>query len=192
MALYFLQNLGAKTVKGTNQVIVAAESADDARVIAAASFNSDSSWAAATVTALVDTVTWDAAASAKDWTFKINVQGGAAQTVDPIEAVVVGDADDDLDDVLGKLATALNAATDIANAAYAAPNLTVAAIADGIGDAKVRLSVYGPGDTSVDVSALLLAAGGITDEGIAGADLVIAFVADTEIKPAIVAQAVQF
>lgn len=189
MAIYLLQNLAAKTVKSTRQLIVAAESAADAKVFAASHFNGDGSWADATATALAAS-TLDADASMLGYTFKLTVQGGAAQTVDPLTVSTVGAGTDDLDAIAADLVTALNATADIANAAYAAPNLTLSSIADDIGDATVTFEVYPPsGNTLTNLSALFTGAGGITHEGIAGAALVLALVADTETLPEVLAEA---
>lgn len=188
MSLYLLQNDAAKTVRGTKSLVVAAESAADAKVFAASHFNGDSSWADATATALTEE-TLDADGALTGYTFKIQISGAAGLTSDPVEVSVTGDSDDDLDDVAGKLVTALNGLTDIGNAAYSAPNLTVAAgsAADDLGDGTVRFYVYPPsGDTLTDLSALFTGAGGITHEGVAADDLAIALVADTEAKPEVV------
>lgn len=188
MGIYLLQNTAARSVKSTRQLLVQAETEADAKVMAASHFNGDGSWANATATALTAS-TLDADASLLGWTFKIVVTGAAGQTVDPIVASTVGAGTDDLDAVAADLVTALNA-TEIDNAAYAAPNLTVSSIADGIGDATVVLEVYPPsGNTTANLAALFTGAGGITHEGIAGAALVIALVADTEATPVVLAEA---
>ena len=186
MAIYLLENLTAKTVKTTNRLIVGANNAADAKTFAVSHFNGDSSWADATATAIA-TSTLDASASMLGWVWKISIAGGAAQTVDPIDVTYTGAGTDDLDDVAAELVTLLNA-TEIDNAAYAAPNLTLSSIADDIGDAEVVVKVTPPsGNTKTDLNALFVAS--ITDGGIAGAALVVALVADTEILPAVLAEA---
>lgn len=187
MALYLLKNV-SPSARTSKQLVVQAATAADAKVMAASHFNGDDgSWADATATVLTAT-THDTAASWLGWTFNIQISGGAAQTVDPITATTVGAGSDDLDAIAADLVTALNAATDIANAAYSAPNLTLSSIADGIGDATVTLQVFPPsGDTSMNLGTLMYTA--ITDGGIAGAALVIALVADTEAMPLVLAEA---
>jgi hypothetical protein len=191
MGIYLLQNSAARSVKSTRQLIVQAESAADAKVMAASHFNGDGSWADATATALTAS-TLDANASMLGWVFKIVVTGAAGQTVDPITATTTGAGTDDLDAIAADLVTALNANTDIANAAYSAPNLTVATGSGGddLGDATVVLEVYPPsGNTKVNLASLFIGAGGITHEGVATDALAIALVADTEATPSVLAEA---
>ncbi len=187
MAIYLLENLTAKAVKKTNRLIVQAVNAADAKVMAASHFNGDGSWADATATVLTAT-TLDSDASMLGWVWTITITGGAAQTVDPIVATTTGAGTDDLDAIAADLVIALNAFADIANAAYAAPNLTIASIADGIGDAAVVVEVFPPsGETKTSLAALLT--GAIVDEGIAAAVLTLALVADTEATPSVLAEA---
>lgn len=188
MAIYLLENLASPNVHQTRRLVVQAESAADAKVMAASYFDGDGSWADATATALTAT-TLDTAGSMTGWVWTIKITGAAGQSVDPIEVSVTGDSDDDLDDIAGKLVTALNA-TEIDNAAYAAPNLTVASGSGGddLGDAQVEVVVNPPsGNTIADLSSLLVAS--ITDEGLASAALTVALVADTEAAPKVLATA---
>lgn len=188
MAIYLLKNADAKSAYKTNQLVVAAETAADAKVFAATHFGgTDSSWADSTATALAET-TLDASASMLGYVWTIVISGAAGQTVNPIEVTTTGTGTDDLDAIAADLVTALNAETDIANAAYAAPNLTLSSIADGIGDGTVTVIVHPPsGDTNANLASLFT--GTITDGGIAGAALVVALVADTEITPTVLAEA---
>jgi len=185
MAFYLLTNPGAKNSKA-KALVVQAESAADAKTVASSYFDGDSGWSGATSVALTGT-TLDAASCLSGWTFKIIIRGGAAQSVDPIVISHTASGTDDLDAVAADLVTALNADADIANAAYSAPDLTISSIADGLGDAAVTFHAYPPASelaaTDVDLGALFVGAGGITDEGIAAAVLEIALVADTESKP---------
>ncbi len=187
MALYLLKNLTAKTVKSANALIVSAESAALAKTFATAYFNGDSSWAGSTSVALTEG-TLDDSASMLGYKWTISIRGAAAQSANPLlEAVVTGSGTDDLDALAAKLVTALNALPLIANAAYAAPNLTLSSIADGLGDATVTVKVTSPsGDTSVDLSSLFT--GAITHEGIAAAALVVALKADTVAVPVVLAE----
>jgi len=188
MGIFLLQNNAAKTVKATKNLVVAAETAADAKVFAASHFNGDGSWADATATTVAAGTLGDAA-SMLGYTFKLTIRGGAAQTVDPITVSAVGTGTDNLGAIAALLVIALNATADIANAAYAAPNLTLSSIADGIGDATVTFNVFPPGgNTLTDLSALFTGAGGITDGGIAGAALVLALVADTGALPKVLAE----
>ena len=187
MGIYLLKNDAGKNITKTKQLVVQAEAAADAKVFAASHFNGDASWADAVATTLTAS-TLDAASSMVGWVWTLTIYDGAAQTVDPLTVTYTGAGTDDLDDVAAALVILLNATADIANAAYAAPNLTLSSIADGIGDATVKINVTPPsGDTNFDLSTLLYAS--ITDEGIAAAALVIALVADTEALPAVLAEA---
>lgn len=186
MAIYLLKNKAAKTVKNTRQLVVAAASAAHARIIAGAYFSGDGSWAEAEATTLASG-TLDDASTMTGFIWKLTISGGAAQTVDPLTVSVTGAAAADLDAVAAQIVTALNAAADIANAAYAAPNLTISSIADGIGDATVQVEVYKDSVSKTNLAALYT--GAITHEGIAAAALVLALVADTTVTPAVLAEA---
>ena len=186
MAIYLLQNTAAKTVKTTRQLIVQASSEANAKIFAAAHFDGDGSWADATATTLT-AGTLDDASTMTGYVWKLTIRGGAAQTVDPLTVTVTGAASADLDALAAQLVTALNATADIANAAYAAPNLTLSSIADNIGDATVTVEVYKDSVSKANIAALYT--GAITDGGIAGAALVLALVADTVATPAVLAEA---
>jgi len=186
MAIFLVDNSSKTTVVGSSKLLVAAESAADAKVFASSHFNGDSSWSDSTDQAIT-TETLDAVSSMVGYKWEIRVAGAAGQTVDPIIVSVTGSGTDDLDAVAAKLVTALNA-TEIDGAAYAAPNLTVAAqTTDDFGDGKVTVTVTPPsGNTRSDLSSIFVAS--ITDEGVAGADLTVALVADTETKPEVLAE----
>lgn len=172
MAQFLLENGGVS-------LVVAAETAADAKAFAAASLD-DTTWADAVATTLT-AGTLDDSAAMLGWEFNISITGAAGQSADPITVSVTGSGTDDLDAVAAKLVTALNA-TEINGAAYAAPNLTLATGSGGddLGDATVTFTVYDPSGSEVDLSAQFLAAGGITDGGSATDALAIALVADTE------------
>lgn len=192
MALFLVkQPDSVPTVHKTKRLVVQAESAADARIVAAAYFNGDASWADATATAITAS-TLDDNASMLGYTFTITVTGAAGQTVDPLTVSTVGEGTDDLDAIAADLVTALNATADIANAAYSAPNLTVATGSGGddLGDGTIVFTVTPPsGDTKYDLSALFVGAGGITDGGVSTDALAIALVADTESTPKVLIEA---
>lgn len=185
MAIYLLKNRAAKTVKTTRNLVVSADSEANAKIFAGAYFSGDGSWADAEVTTLASG-TLDDAATMTGFIWKITIRGGAAQTVDPITVQVTGAAAADLDAVAAQLVIALNATADIANAAYAAPNLTLSSIADGIGDATVTVEIFKDSVSKANLAALYT--GAVTDGGIAGAALVVALVADTTVTPAVLAE----
>ena len=188
MALYLLQNRAAKTVKTTRQLIVQAVSAAHAKIFAAAYFDGDGSWADATATTLTAGTLTDAS-TMTGYVWKITIRGAAAQTSpnETLTATVTGAALADLAAMAAQIVTALNALPLIANAAYAAPNLTISSIADGLGDATVTVEVYKDSVSTANIAALYT--GAITHEGIAAAALVLALVADTVATPAVLAEA---
>lgn len=185
MGIFLVDNSEAKTISRTKKLVVVAEAAADARVFAASHFNNDSTWATATTTALTED-TLDADASLLGYTWRVTITGptitGGKQGVS-----VTGTGTDDLDAVAALLVTALNGLADIANAAYAAPNLTVSSIADGLGDHLVTVSVFPPsGNTNANLQSMFVVS--ITDGGIAAAALVVELVADTEARPVVLAE----
>lgn len=185
MSLYIVKNnaAGGKTVSGQNALIVSAADPAGAILMAADHFDGDSSWSDAVATALIES-DLDAASSCVGYTFKVLIRGAAAQTADPIEISVTPTGTEDLDDMAALMVIALNAHAEIAAAVYSAPNLTVAAIADGLGDASVEFQVYRTAGHGADLGSEFHTA--VTDEGIAAADLVVALVADTVIEPQVV------
>lgn len=190
MAIYLLKNKAAKTVKNTRQLVVAAASVAHARIIAGAYFSGDGSWAEAEATTLASG-TLDDAATMTGFIWKITITGAAAQ-VSPnqtLTAQVTGAAAADLDALAAQLVTALNALPLIANAAYNAGTgvLTLSSIADDIGDGTVKIEVYKDSVSKANIAALYT--GTVVHEGIAGAALTVALVADTTVTPAVLAEA---
>jgi hypothetical protein len=104
----------------------------------------------------------------EDWVFTVRVSTLAAVTV-------TAGAGDDINDVAADLVTGLNAlAIDGASWSASTRVLTVAAIADALGDQTVEIDVYN-GTDRADQSAGLVE--DITDGGISGAALTITFAA---------------
>lgn len=181
MGIFLVKQPSAAGRHTADSLVVAAEDAAKAKTFAASHFSGDASWASAVATEMTE-ATMDASASQLGYTWRITITGGAAQTIDPIVVSSTGTGTDDLDAVAALLVIALNAEDDIANAAYSAPNLTCSSIADDIGDATVVVQVFRPtGDTNANLESIFVDS--ITHEGIAGAALVVAMVADTEIQP---------
>lgn len=185
MALYLVTpdaGSAAKTRKqGGNTMVVSAADATDALAIVQARFSGDSSWADATITAFAD-VTQATANGLVGWVFTVNVG-----TTVPISVSVTGDATTDTIDEIGAALVVLLNATTIDAASYAANVLTVAAIADGIGDKTLTVTATPPVATypgAVPVPGMI---GTIVDEGIAGAALTVAFQADTYVVPRVIA-----
>jgi len=159
---------GAKgtLVEGKDKCIVSAETAAEALLAAKAYMHlpSDAAWAAATATALAHVT------DLEGWRARITVSTGGAA----VETVTVTAASgDDFDDIGADLVTALNATDTIGNASYSTPNLTIAAIADGIGDHAVTVQFLPPvtwDDPTVVFGSLF---GTVVDEGIAAAALTV-------------------
>ena len=187
MALYLVTSdtgSAAKTrMRGGDVLIVSAADATDALAIAGTMFSGDSSWSDATATAIAD-ITQATANGLVGWVFTITIG-----TATPIVVSATGTATNDtLDEIAALLVTALNA-TVIDGAAYNAGTqvLTIAAIADNIGDKAVRVTATPPVATypgAVPVAGMI---GTIVDEGIAGAALTVTFQADTYVVPRVLA-----
>ena len=182
MAIYLCKNTAAphKAIFKANALIVQAADAAGAKLVCADKFPGDAAWSDATVTALSET-TLDANGACYGYTMKAIIRGGT-QTEDPIILTATGvTATDDLDDLAALMVIAANAHAEIANAAYSAPDLTIAGIADGMGDATLEIEVYDGSGQGVDLGSEFYTA--ITDGGIAGAVLEVALVADTVVQP---------
>lgn len=167
-------------VGGHRHVVVFAADATDARAVAAAASGSEAManvWKSASDSTAVELV---ASPDMLAYTLKVTVTGAAAQTVDPIEAEYVAVASDTIDLVGAGIATALNAAADIANAAYNSTTnvLTVAGAGDGLGDGTVTAQMLLNG---IPIESFI---GTITDEGSAGAALTVALASDAFVIPA--------
>jgi len=190
MALYLLVNNAAKTVKSTKKLIVQADTAANAKIFAAAYFDGDGSWADATATTIT-AGTLDDAGTMTGYVWKVTVRGAAAQTSpnQVLTATVTGAASADMDAVAAQLVTALNALNLIANAAYNTSTglLTVASIADGLGDGTVTVEVYKDSVSKYNLAALYT--GAIVHQGVAAAVLTIQLTLDTVATPAVLAEA---
>ncbi len=151
---------------GKNKMVVSAETAAEAKLLAKSdnTLPSDAAWAAATATALAHVT------DLAGWRARINISlAGVTVEEVTVTAVTVGD----FDSIGALLVIALNATTSIANSAYATPNLTISSIADGIGDHLVTVSFLPP--TTADDPTIVFGSlfGAIVDEGIAGAALTV-------------------
>ena len=182
MAIYLCKNIAAphKAIFKANALIVQAADAAGAKLVCADKFPGDAAWSDATVTALAET-DLDADGACYGYTMKAIIRGGT-QTEDPIVLTATSIvATDDLDALAALMVIAANAHAEIANAAYAAPDLTIAGIADGMGDATLEIEIYDGNGQGVDLGSEFYTA--ITDGGIAGAVLEVALVADTVVQP---------
>lgn len=177
-------SLCGATLEGhANAQVVFAANATQAKEICASKFDSDGAlWSTATVTEVTACTNWSG------WTFKIEItKGFGTGGADPNSVTVLGsDTNETIDKVAALLVTALNALPVIANASYdAATNiLTVASIADGIGDAKLLVTITPPDGKSAIASLV----GTVVDGGIAGAVLTVILPADSAVIPRTVLQ----
>ena len=138
MAIYLLERAftpGSGTHAGLSRMLVSAEDAADALLLAKGYSGSDSRnhWNVTdtTVTAIAAPADWEGIV------VEIDVVSPAGVIVESVS--VTAAASDVVDDIGGDLATALNATASIANAAYNTSTnvLTVAGAADGLGDHQV-------------------------------------------------------
>jgi len=181
MALYLCKN-SAKSAAGTyiaNALIVQAADAAGAKLVCADKYPGDGAWSDASVTALSET-SLDVAGACAGYTMKAIIRGGT-QTEDPIVITATGGASDDLDALAALMVLACNAHDEIDVAVYSAPDLTIADIGSGMGDASLEIEVYDGSGQGVDLGGEFYTA--ITDGGIAGAVLEVALVADTVVQP---------
>ncbi len=199
MAIYLLEMPRGSTrarVGGVNQMVVSAESAADAKLIAASQYSGDSVWSDSDDTALTD-VTFATAAAMVGWRFTIQVTGTTEDSV-----TVTGDVTDDtLDEIGTELAVQLNTMTEIAGASYTTGTQTlIVALGSGnddLGDQTVRITIYPPivtkpgGRVNQDVDMETVFVSSITHEGVSSADLTVVFNADTTVLPVVVAEGKQ-
>jgi hypothetical protein len=167
-----------KTLRdNTNMVVVHAEDAAQAKEAAAALYGGDAPWSEATATAI-------AAGDYSGWTVRVRLYDpdDTVPLVPVVDVSVLGDATTNtIDEVAAALVTALNATTPISNAAYNSTTqvLTVAAIADGLGDHILQVEFTHP-DFAGSIDSLFTT---VVDEGIAGADVTVTFRGDTYVTP---------
>ncbi len=167
---------------GTRQAtsfVVSAEDAADARAIAESQFDGDAgpaAFAAATVTDLTTGELGNVNTSPNMLGYKLRVS--ILDSTPVIDEEVVGAGSDDTLDELGDLMViALNANAIIANAAFVSPDLTIAGVADNLGDRKVQVTLTPPGEGAVPIPGPI---GIITDEGIVAAALAVALTVAAE------------
>ena len=168
---------GTTTKGGVDTIAVVAGSEADAKAMAEAQFTGDSNAAWSAITP----VKASAITVMPDWTLRVVITDPATMIV-AHDVSVVGTGANVMNDLGDKMAAAL--VVDGLTAAYATPTLTVAAIADGIGDNRLEVFAYPPASTTVPVTSRV---GAITDEGIAGAVLTVALVV-TATVPAVLGQ----
>lgn len=171
MALFKVVNSSPGPFKnGHNMMVVEADDAANAQAMASAYHDGDASWLNATATAFTSLTdlspVTDGDGNTQAFSLRAVITGGTVNDTFEVAAA----AADTVDDLGDAIVIALNADANIANAAYATPNLTLATIADNIGDHAVTVELLLGG------VALPGFVGAIVDEGIAGAALTCALV----------------
>lgn len=167
-----------RTLKnGCNAMVVFAADGTAAKEACHAKFDADGSqWnsAEATATEIV------AGADFNGWTLAVDIYGPDTNCT---VSVVGTSGNNTIDEVAALMVTALNARSDIAGAAYDVETqiLTVAAIADGIGDHNIAVRLTPPNGYG-SVASLL---GTIVDNGVAGAVLTVVLPADDDVIPSV-------
>lgn len=173
----------ARGVRLVDSCAVFAESAAAAKDICKARFNGDASaaWDAATATEIAS-VPQGTATNMLGWKLRVVILDS-----DPVIDVTVLGAgtDDTIDELAALMVIALNATSIIAAASYTAQTLTIAAIADALGDRAVQVELIPPvaDYPGQDPQPDLIVA--IVDEGIAAAVLTAQFQLDTYSLPVI-------
>lgn len=166
---------GLTLIENHNSIIVFAASTNDAKAMAKMAFDGDGNgpWDSATVTEIV------AATDLEGFTLRVVVEDASPVIV----AETVGDSGDGIDEIGADMVTVLNANAQIANAAYDSGTniLTIAGVADALGDKSVKVEVYPPTGSNLQVAnqSLTSFVGTITDEGIAAAALSVVLVDST-------------
>lgn len=163
---------GLQLKNGVNAILIEAVDATDAAALLAGHMISqdDQLWSNATISELTNGADFSPVVNpdtgeTNNWVFSIAIAGGTVNATFSHTAT----AGQDLDAVMAAMVVLLNADANIANAAWATPNLTVADVADNIGDHTVTPTVTYGGTT------ILGQDGATTDGGIAGAALVQAY-----------------
>ena len=187
MPLYILEktNDPSTLINGVNKMLVSAEDAVDARALALgySDIYPRGYWADATLSsAIVLKPDYEGVK------MRIRVYSPAGALVADATSAV-GVSTDDVDDLVAKMVTALNATSAIGGAAYSTPNLTVASGGGGddLGDHRIVATIIpatGEGGDNTTGDETLRSVSSIfdatTDEGAAADALAIAF--DTAIQ----------
>lgn len=167
---------GVQRKSDVKNMVVEADSSAIAKALAAAKFQGDSDWNAATTTDLAGT----SPADLTGWTYRLRVGGADPGDAAEVDVSYVGVASDVIDDV-GDALTALLADLDAtAGSTYtgASNTLLVAeGASDALGDRTLKLEVYPPGMES----PLAAMVGTVTHQGLSSADLKVVLTGPTKI-----------
>lgn len=188
MAFYYLTVAGGGQKKA-NAMIVSAATEADALVIAGVKHVNDSGgWSGATATLLADVASSDDDAL-DGWVFEVTIFTPAGAILEQVSATGT-EANDTIDAIAALLVIALDATSSITASDYTGQLLTVAEIADGIGDHTLTVTVKPPVVNVEGVQANQPAAipgyiDTIVDEGIAAAVLTVEFPVDGYVRPTV-------
>lgn len=166
---------GGTLVNKCDAAVVFAADAAGAKALAASIYQADgAAWADATVTAVA------AAADLTGYRFRLRLLGTA------VDVSYTGVASDTWDLVAAALVTALNATAEIANAAYNATTnvLTVAGVADALGDMSLVAELFLPG-CEEPVSGVL---GAVVSAGAEADAVTLAMPADGAVIPTLISR----
>lgn len=169
---------------GANAVVVEAEDAADARVMAGFASELDvADWAGATATAIA------APADMIGWQLRCQVLEADGASI-KADDTYVGIASDALDDMAAGMVILLNANASIAAASYNSTTqvLTVAETTDALGDHLVQVGFFPPGvptKMTGEISGVPGFVASVTDEGAGAAALAATFAADAHIVPSV-------
>lgn len=172
-------------INGKNAAVVVAEDTDDAKAIAksALGVDADAPWANATVT--------ECAAEEDMEGYQAQVIVYNASGVEVTNVTVTAVDTDDIDDIGGDLATALNAAGPMANASYNSTTntLTIATGSGGddLGDYQVFVNFFMPAAQAGGAVSIPGFVGTITDQGAATDALSVVLGADDDVIPTLIA-----
>lgn len=162
------ESAGQSRVDKTKSMLIEADTAAEAKELAAAQDLGDAPWTDADTTATdVDTLT---ASDFEGWSYRVRVRPPSSSAKDVADVTVLGVASDTVDLIGTALATALNLDPSIAAASYSTPTLTVAETTDGLGDQAVEVIVT-PVGAKASMPSMV---GAITDRGASGAALTVA------------------
>lgn len=149
-------DVGRTYFNDTTAVLVNASSANNAKATAIAEYGN--AW----VNCTADEVVSAGSKNWSGWSLEVEVVG-----VVKVSATT-GTVETSMAQIAANVVTALNADAAIANASYNAGTLKIAAVADGLGDKKVKVRILSPDGVSYPFLV-----GTITDGGIAAADLTV-------------------
>ncbi len=181
------EQTGFTLEQGKNAVIVSANNAADARIMARRVSNVDvADWANATVTTLA------AASDMLGWRFRCQIITPAGVVLNDI--TYTGIASDTLDDMGAGLAALFNVPyTASYNATTQVIILATGAAVDDLGDHEVRVGMFPPQSTSdnddlrlnTEINGVAGAVASVTDQGVASANLEVTLAADAWVVPSV-------